>query len=239
MADEKPAKPEKTEAAPAPDDKKPGKDKRPKKEEEEKKEERKGPAIKKLEGVKADFRYIVRMSNTDLSGARSVSYALTGIPGIGSRMAEVIADLAQVPRKERIGNLDDQQIDRVEKTIATLAEQVPTWMVNRGHDFSTGVDLHLVGNDVQIYRRDDINLMKMIRSYKGIRHEQGQKVRGQRTRANGRTGLTMGVTKKAVQDAAAAKKDEEKGGKGRKPAAAPGAPAAAAPAAAPAEKKKV
>jgi len=232
MADEKPSKPEKPEAAPGPDEKKPGKDKKPKKEEEDKKEERKGPAIKKLEGVKEDFKYIVRMSNTDLSGARSVSYALTGIPGIGSRMAEIIADLAQVPRKERIGNLDDQQIDRVEKTIATLAEQVPTWMVNRGHDFASGVDLHLVGNDVEIYRRDDINLMKMIRSYKGIRHEQGQKVRGQRTRANGRTGLTMGVTKTVVAAAAAAKKAEEKSGGGRKPAA------DAAAAAAPAEKKK-
>ncbi len=44
--------------------------------------------------------------------------------------------------------------------------------------------------------------MKMIRCYRGIRHEQGQKVRGQRTRSNGRTGLTVGVTKKAARLAA-------------------------------------
>src|SRR2546422_6033274 len=51
--------------------------------------------------------------------------------------------------------------------------------------------------------------MKMIRSYKGVRHETGQKVRGQRTRSNGRTGLTVGVTKKAALEAAKAKKAEE------------------------------
>ena len=38
--------------------------------------------------------------------------------------------------------------------------------------------------------------MKKIRCYRGIRHETGQKVRGQRTRSNGRTGLTLGVSRK-------------------------------------------
>ncbi len=52
--------------------------------------------------------------------------------------------------------------------------------------------------------RDDINLMKMIRCYKGIRHEQGQKVRGQRTRSNGRTGMTMGVIRKKDEPGAGA-----------------------------------
>src|SRR5437899_3102049 len=58
-------------------------------------------------------------------------------------------------------------------------------------------------------RRDDTNVMRMIRSYKGVGHETGQKVRGQRTRSNGRTGLTVGVTKKAALEAAKAKKAEE------------------------------
>jgi len=44
-----------------------------------------------------------------------------------------------------------------------------------------------------------------------VRHEQGQKVRGQRTRSNGRTGLTVGVIKKTA--IAAAKAKEEEGGK--------------------------
>src|SRR2546425_7216309 len=75
--------------------------------------------------------------------------------------------------------------------------------------WESGLDLHLVGAEVEVRLRDDINLMKMIRSYKGVRHETGQKVRGQRTRSNGRTGLTVGVTKKAALEAAKAKKAEE------------------------------
>src|SRR6266550_3774477 len=175
-----------------------------------KKEEPKAPrGPKKLEGVKEDFRYIVRMANTDLDGTRSVSYSLTAIPGVGIRVSEAVADLAGVPRAERLGNLSEEQTDKIEATFANLGEAFPHWMVNRPKDWETGVDLHLTGADVEIRRRDDINRMKMIRSYKGVRHETGQKVRGQRTRSNGRTGLTVGVTKKAALAAAQAKKAEE------------------------------
>src|SRR2546426_2933931 len=205
MPDEKP-KPE-LEGPPAPAAEKPG---RPTKKKEEEKEEPKAPrAPKKLEGVKEDFRYIVRMANTDLDGTRSVGYALTAIPGVGIRVSEAVADLAGVPRAERLGNLSDEQTDKIEATLSKLGELFPPWMVNRPKDWESGLDLHLVGAEVEVRLRDDINLMKMIRSYKGVRHETGQKVRGQRTRSNGRTGLTVGVTKKAALEAAKAKKAEE------------------------------
>jgi small subunit ribosomal protein S13 len=170
----------------------------------------KDAAAKKPKGAKEDFRYIVRIANTDLNGARPVVVALTGVKGVGTRFAEVVAGLAKVPRQEPIGNLDDAQIESLEKAIAAAAEEIPEWMVNRPHDPDTGVDLHVFGPEVDTYRRNDINRLRMIRSYRGIRHETGQKVRGQRTRSNGRTGLTVGVTKKAAQAAAAAKKSEGK-----------------------------
>ena len=53
-----------------------------------------------------------------------------------------------------------------------------------------------MGIDLEVSLKDDINRMKMIRSYKGVRHETGQKVRGQRTKSTGRTGATVGVKKK-------------------------------------------
>jgi small subunit ribosomal protein S13 len=43
-----------------------------------------------------------------------------------------------------------------------------------------------------------------------VRHETGQKVRGQRTRANGRTGLTLGVMRQKLQQQASAGKTEDK-----------------------------
>lgn len=193
---------------------KPERAERPSRKKEAEKEEPKAPrGPKKLEGVKEDFRYIVRMANTDLDGTRAVAYALTAIPGVGIRVAEAVADLAAVSRTERLGNLSEEQTDKIEAAFANLGEVFPHWMVNRPKDWESGLDLHVFGSDVEVRRRDDINLMKMIRSYKGVRHESGQKVRGQRTRSNGRTGLTVGVTKKAALEAAKAKKAAEAGGK--------------------------
>lgn len=174
------------------------------------------PTATRPPDAKEDFRYIVRFANTDLDGARSVVYALQGVKGVGQRVAEIVADLAQVPRRERIGNLPEGKTEEMEKVLASLSERVPPWILNRQNDVDTGEDYHVFGTDVDLRRRDDVNRMKMIRSYKGVRHESGQKVRGQRTRSNGRTGLTVGVQKKAaIQAAQAAKKEEEAGGKGK------------------------
>ncbi len=190
-------------------------DKEPKdakeKEAKEPKKEKKEAKKPKPEGSKdktqekEDFKYIVRIAGTDLDGKRRLMDALSDIRGIGIRTAMLIADKVGLPRREKIGNFDDTQIENIEKAIESLAEYAPTWMLNRQNDWETGEDSQIIGPDLQVKIRDDVNLMKKIRCYKGIRHEQGQKVRGQRTRSNGRTGLTMGVTKKAPQAAAAAK----------------------------------
>jgi len=165
---------------------------------------------KPQEAHSADFRYIIRLANTDLDGNRSVVYALTGIKGMGVRMAEIIVDLAEVPRKVKIGDLPEAKIQEIEQVLSSLPEYTPHWILNRQNDWETGEDYHAFGSDVDLRIRDDINLMKKIRCYKGIRHEQGQKVRGQRTRSNGRTGLTVGVVKKTAIAAAQAKEKEGK-----------------------------
>lgn len=69
-------------------------------------------------------------------------------------------------------------------------------MMNNRSDPVTGKNMNLVGNDLNVQIQDNINTMKKIRSYRGIRHETHHKVRGQRTRSNGRKGLTVGVQRK-------------------------------------------
>lgn len=145
-----------------------------------------------------EFKYIVRIADTDLDGNRSVEYALTKIHGIGIRTAIVLADLAEVDRTMKIGNLPDDKIEKLEQLTRNLGTHVPPWLVNHRFDMYTGENNHLIGAEVKLNLREDINLLKKIRCYKGIRHEQGQKVRGQRTKSNGRTGLTLGVMRKAV-----------------------------------------
>jgi len=85
--------------------------------------------------------------------------------------------------------------------VTTYSEYAPNWAINRQADYETGEDQHIVSTDLDIVLKDDINRLKMIRCYRGVRHESGHKVRGQRTRSNGRKGLTLGVSKNKNQPA--------------------------------------
>jgi small subunit ribosomal protein S13 len=130
------------------------------------------------------------------------------VSGVGPRIAEVACRIAGVNPAEMIGNIPEAVVDGIEQVLMKLPERVPPWMVDHPVDYQTGERRHYIAADLETSRRDDINLLKMIRSYKGVRHERGQKVRGQRTRSNGRTGMAAGVLKKAAKEAAAAKSAE-------------------------------
>lgn len=151
------------------------------------------------EGEADDFNYIVRIAATDLDGTKPVFLALTGIKGIGERVASVVTDRATVPRNKRIGTLSEEQIEELSDAVTNITEIAPSWMLNRQKDINTGEDLHLLRQELDGQLRQDLNRLKKIRSYRGIRHERGQKVRGQRTRANGRSGMAMGVSRQRVQ----------------------------------------
>ncbi|HOT93906.1 MAG TPA: 30S ribosomal protein S13 [Methanoregulaceae archaeon] len=143
-----------------------------------------------------DIRYFVRISNTDLDGTKSVRVALTGIPGVGRHAAGIIARRARVGERETMGRLDDDSIERLREAVGGYAGLAPAWMLNRTKDVYTGEPRHLLGTDLALAREEDINLLRKIRCYRGIRHETGQKVRGQRTKSTGRTGATVGVRRK-------------------------------------------
>jgi small subunit ribosomal protein S13 len=143
-----------------------------------------------------DMKYFVRIRNTDLDGTRSVQIALTKIPGIGRITARAISRLAQVNPLDMMGKLDDGGVERLRQVVDGYGPQVPRWMLNRPADPYTGEGKHLLSTDVLIGKEDDVNRMRKIRCYRGIRHETGQKVRGQRTKSTGRTGTTVGVKRK-------------------------------------------
>lgn len=151
------------------------------------------------EEKKDDFKYIVRLAATDVSGNKPVRYALTQIKGIGNSLATVIADVAGVDRDIRIGKLSDEEVSKLDEVISSIQEWAPAWMRNRRRDRETGKDLHLIGAEIDLKKREDINLLKKIRAYRGIRHEKGLPVRGQRTRSNKRSGLTVGVSRKKLR----------------------------------------
>jgi small subunit ribosomal protein S13 len=162
----------------------------------EKAAEKKAPEKAAEKPVDKDIRYFVRVKNTDLDGTRSVQIALTKIPGIGRITAQAISKLAKVNPLATMGKLDDAGVDRLRQVVDNYGPQVPAWMLNRPADPYTGEGKHLLSTDVLIGKEDDVNRMRKIRCYRGIRHETGQKVRGQRTKSTGRTGTTVGVKRK-------------------------------------------
>jgi small subunit ribosomal protein S13 len=172
-----------------PEQAKPGKAAKPEKVKPEQPKPEAKPEVDK------DLKYFVRMRNTDLDGTKSVHISLTKIEGIGRATARVIARLASVDPLALMGKLPDADTDRLRKVVEAYGPQVPRWMLNRPADIYTGEGKHLMGTDVMITRDDDVNRMRKIRCYRGIRHETGQKVRGQRTKSTGRTGTTVGVRK--------------------------------------------
>lgn len=147
-----------------------------------------------------DFLYIVRIANTDIDGKKRVIHGLTQIKGIGHHLAFIIADKAGLDQTKKMGDLTEKEIASINAVLEDIPSNAPSWMMNHRKDYDTGEDIHLISADVTLRLRDDINLLKMIRSYRGIRHESNLPVRGQRTRANGRFGLSMGVSRKSVQN---------------------------------------
>ncbi len=153
-------------------------------------------AKKKDTSEQDEIKHIVRIANTDLEGKKSVQYSLTGIKGINRRIARIISDRSNVDPTATIGYLDDEKIDSLKKTIEEIVSVLPTWMLNRRKDLLTGDDKHILATDILLTKREDLNTLKKTRSYRGVRHERGHKVRGQRTRSTGRKGLTVGVKRK-------------------------------------------
>ena len=143
-----------------------------------------------------EINYFVRVHNTDLDGTKPVLISLTGIKGVGRHTAKFIAETAGVDKNALMGKLDEASVDRIREVISNYSDRIPVWMSNRPKDLYTGAKRHLLGNEVMMTVDDDINLLKKIRAYRGIRHETGQKVRGQRTKSTGRTGLIVGVKRK-------------------------------------------
>ena len=166
---------------------------------------------------------IVRIAGKDINGSNSVINALRQVKGISHNLANAIAIVSEkkfgIGKGTRVGSLDEEKLSKLEQVMKDPVKfGVPPFMLNRQRDLETGRDMHLVGTDLVIMVKQDIDNAVKMQTWIGFRHKFGQKVRGQHTRSTGRTGETVGVTKKRVLEAAkqartaegAAKPKEEK-----------------------------
>lgn len=190
-----------------------------------KKKEQQKPkgAAPKAEKIDENLKYIVRIAGTDLKGTKSVLSAIKGIRGVSFSFASYCINLLELDPKRKIGSLSDEETAKIEDLIKNpLKHGIPVFALNRRKDFETGEDIHLVGADWDFQVRQDIDNAKKLKSYVGIRHFYGLKLRGQRTGSRGagqrgRSGKTVGVIRDkllAAKAAAAKAEGETKGGSG-------------------------
>jgi small subunit ribosomal protein S13 len=138
-----------------------------------------------------------RKLRSQVDGNAKVEHGLTQIRGVGRRFAQAITKVAGINPNLRIGAVNEKDLNRIEEIIMDpVANGIPNWMVNRSKDLRTGEHLHITGNKLEITVKRDIDRMKKIKSYKGVRHHLRLKVRGQRTRSTGRHGLVVGVMRR-------------------------------------------
>jgi len=98
---------------------------------------------------------------------------LSRLFGIGkSRAGKIIADLGLCP------DMRISQLTLVQK------KEITDWLKDR----------EISPSEIKKNRRDSITLLKVIKSYKGMRHKNRYPVRGQRTKTNAKTQKRIGGT---------------------------------------------
>lgn len=102
-----------------------------------------------------------------LNGSKSILYSLQGIYGIGLNQAKKIVEKTKLDPQTRVKDMSEEDFTKIRNEVESGE--------------------YLVEGDLRqkIYR--DINRLKTIKAYRGIRHKVGLPVRGQKTKKNART----------------------------------------------------
>jgi len=146
--------------------------------------------------INDEYKHIIRIAGTDINGTIPLLYGLAKIKGIGIRLSHAIINVLDLNPHMRIGYLSEKTVSEIEKVIKDpLGHGIPPWMLNRRKDMETGLDKHLVTSELILATKMDLQLMRRLKTWKGIRHALGLKG-GQRTRTTGRTGRTVGVSRR-------------------------------------------
>jgi small subunit ribosomal protein S13 len=145
------------------------------------------------------FRHIVRICGTDIDGSKKLAYGLAKIKGVGLNFGRAAALAVNLNPDLKVGFLSDEDVKKLEDVIANPQNYgIPDFLYDRRKDLETGRDLHLYGADLELRQKLDIEFLKSLRCWRGVRHMLGLKVRGQKTRTTGRKGRAVGVSRRKV-----------------------------------------
>jgi small subunit ribosomal protein S13 len=122
---------------------------------------------------------VARIAGVDIPRNKRVEIALTYIYGIGTTSAKQIVSKTNVDPDTRVNNLTEEEVNRIREVV--------------DKEYTVEGDLR---------RQVSMNVKRLIeiKCYRGLRHQRGLPVHGQRTRTNARTRRgsrkTVGVRRK-------------------------------------------
>ena len=159
------------------------------------------------EAKKDNFKYIVRVANTDLDGNKKIGFALRKVKGVNYALAGAVCRIANIDHGKKTGYLSDAEVEKLSAVISDPVKAgMPVWMFNRRKDPETGEDNHLILGDLQFATENDVKMLKKMKSYRGSRHMAGLPSRGQRTKSNFRKTKSRGKGGLGVAKSKAGKK---------------------------------
>lgn len=162
--------------------------------------EKKGPPVgKPPQKPEKRSQQIIRFAETTLDGSMPVERAIRQVRGISFMFGNAIVRQSGFQGRA-LTDLSEAELKKLEDLIYHPEKAgVPAWLYNRRADPATGAPRHLAVSQLDLTTKTDINEMKKLRSYRGMRHALGLPVRGQRTRSSFRSGKTVGVSKGKVK----------------------------------------
>ena len=110
---------------------------------------------------------MARILGIDIPGEKRIDISLRYIYGIGTKLSAEILEKTEIEPSTRARDLNEDQLAKI---VHTLQE-----------------DGYLIEGDLRREITMNLKRLKSIRAYRGIRHERGLPVRGQRTSTNART----------------------------------------------------
>lgn len=124
----------------------------------------------------------MRVAGVNIPDNKRVDIALTYIYGIGRTNVKDILKKANIEPERRSQTLTEDELSRIQKALAETK----------------------IEGDLRGELFEDIKRLKVISSYRGLRHARNLPVRGQRTRSNARTKrgkrVTIGAIKKEMAE---------------------------------------
>jgi small subunit ribosomal protein S13 len=108
---------------------------------------------------------MLRLAGVDLPNEKKVCISLRYLYGVGPKVAMTLLKETRIDPDKRAGTLTGEEVSRLQKAL----------------------EKYLIEGELRRQVRENIDRLKRVGSYRGLRHKMNLPARGQRTRSNART----------------------------------------------------